>query len=501
MNYSLSEKARHLIPRWRSLHLSHSTMELANPHAEVENDARFLTSTDFNRKLLQWHSTPSVISAAELVASSIVEGNQELAKSAALLVVSDESTARSLVRTLASSVISRAAPIQHSPSEGTSASQRKQIWRQRTRAHPNNALAWVELSLCELVSGRDDAAQRAMVVALQLSRDNRHVLRAASRLFLHRGDWERAYDVVARSAAIAGDPWLIAAELSIAMLSSRTPRYVKQGRRLVETNLRGPRHVTELAGALGTLELEAGRRKRARDLFTLSAQEPTGNALAQLEWHAYSGHLRWDTEYKMDLWKETDEAMAYRLGREGKLSEVAGACINWLRSEPFSSRPYEIGSSASTIAGRINDALRFTVDGLKLHPGNVTLLNNHAFALAHLDRLSEAERTLNRLSKGDDKTVLVAKANKGLIAMRMGDHDRGRTLYKAAMNKFREGKLGMFADLAQMYFAREAAIAGLADAEKQVSMGRDAMVRLGTTIHEHVLKEAERQLKKRRIGR
>ena len=500
MNNTLSDKERHLVPRWRSLDLSHSTMELASPHSENSDNRRFPPSTDFERRLLQWQATPTVLSAAELVAASIVEGREETATPAARLVVSKRSTARPLVRLLASSVLSSNVGAGDGTSIESNRQERKHIWRQRTRTHPNNALAWVELSLCELIAGRDAAAMRAMTVALQLSPDNRHVLRSASRLFLHTGDWQQAYDLIARSARIAVDPWLMAAELSIAMLTDRTPRYVKQGRRFIERNAQGPRHVTELAGALGTLELEAGRRKKARDLFKLSAKAPTGNALAQLEWCAYSGHLRVDPGYNIHIWKETDEAVAYRLGREKKLARVADACRRWVESEPFASRPYEVASNASAMSGRIDDVLWFTTNGLKLDHGNVTLLNNHAFALAHVDRLEEAERTLDLLNTEDKKEVLVAKANRGLIAMRMGDYDRGRSLYRAAVVEFRERKLSKFADLAQIYFAREAARAGVADAERQVEMARDAIFRLEAIIHEHVLQEAERQLRSRETG-
>ena len=502
MNHALCERERHLIPRWRSLCLSHSTMELAIPHASDANAGEFVPSRDFERKLLQWQCTPTVVSAAELVAASIVEAQEEVATQAARFVLSHKSAARPLVRELALRVLGRrTAPSRNPRAEETSAAKRKRQWRHRTRVHPNNALAWVELALCELIAGRDKAAQRTMVIALQLARDNRHVLRSASRLFIHLGDWERAYNIVVRSASITVDPWLIAAELSIAKFAHKAPKYVKQGRRIIENNSQGPRQITELAGALGTLELEAGRRKKARDLFTLSAIEPTGNALAQLEWLAYNKHLHIDSGYTLDNWNEIGEAMAYRFGREEKLSKVARVCHSWIKTEPFTSRPYEIASSASTIAGRMDEALKFTVDGLRLHPRNVVLLNNHAFALAHLGRLSEAHGTLKQLGNQDSKSVLVAEANKGLIAMRMGDHETGRFHYKEAIEKFRGQKLWKFADVAQIYFAREAAIAGVADAEKQVGMARKAMYHLKTTIHEHVLREAELQLGRRAGGR
>ena len=75
-------------------------------------------------------------------------------------------------------------------------------------------------------------------------------------MFVHLDDKEHAYNIVAKSGTIVSDPWLIAAEIAIASLVDKSPRFVKQGRRLLESGGHHPRQITELAGALGTLELK-----------------------------------------------------------------------------------------------------------------------------------------------------------------------------------------------------------------------------------------------------
>lgn len=235
MNIQLLTRERQLIPRWRTFAFTNSRMELAAAAAVDSSNTEPSPSNDFKNKLLTWEMNPTLLAAAELVGASLVEDKEEMASQAAAFILSDQSGARPLVRYLATQSIERTQTVFiQSKFDNLSAENRKQQWRQRTRMYPENALAWVELALCEVIEGRDRSAVRAMNVALQLAPGNRHVARSASRLFVHLGDKERAYDTVAKNGSTASDPWLIAAEIAIAGLVDRSPRFVKQGRRLLE---------------------------------------------------------------------------------------------------------------------------------------------------------------------------------------------------------------------------------------------------------------------------
>ena len=499
MNHQLLTRERQLIPRWRTFTLTNSRMELAAPRAFGQSSHEPKTSSDFDNKFRQWKLTPTLMSAAELVSASLVEAKEEMAGQAAAYILSNRSGAKPLVRYLAAQTIERTRTTSKQANyDELLTAARKHQWRERTRMYPQNALAWVELSLCELIEGRDRSAVRAMTVALQLAPSNRHVVRSASRLFVHLDDKERAYDTVARSGTIVSDPWLIAAEIAIASLADKNPRFVKQGRRLLESGRYHPRQVTELAGALGTLEFAAGRRKKARDLFLLSLVNPTGNTLAQLEWMAYMRRLSLNGQYRMEEWHETDEAMAYRFGRMGELAKVPDVCKKWLMTEPFAGRPYVVASTALTIIGDWRGVMKFTESGLKMHPTVGQLLNNHAFALAHLGKLPEALRTLAKVDDDDKRSTLIAKANRGLVAMRMKKYEMGRKLYLDAISGFQKEGWDKLSDVARIYFAREVAIAGLQDAEKLVGVASEANRRLDSTMQNHVLEEAEQWLRKRK---
>ena len=132
------------------------------------------------------------------------------------------------------------------------------LLRRILREEARDPISWVELSRFYAILGLGDQAGRSMTVALELARDNRFVVRAASRLWVHLGDYDRAHDIVVRADRTRSDPWLLAAEIAIGSIDGRFPRYFKQARRLLAGELFSPMHISELASALATLELSSG---------------------------------------------------------------------------------------------------------------------------------------------------------------------------------------------------------------------------------------------------
>ena len=331
-------------------------------------------------------------------------------------------------------------------------------------------------------------------MALQLAPNNRHVLRSACRLYLHFEDPGKAYDIVARCEAVRTDPWLMAAELSVAEVAERRPKYFGRGRDLVDDGATSPSQFTELAGAVGTLELIAGRRRKARDYFRKSVIEPTGNALAQAEWASPSfGNELLKQSYFVEG-REIEEAIALQHLNKKEFRSVPDACDAWARTEPYAVRPFELGSSVSALIQDYERTVGMAKGGLRVHPKSDILLNNYAFAMANLGELDEASRILDRIGSRDGTAWVVSEANRGLVAMRRGEHDWGVALYKKAINEFRRRGHSAGADIASVYLAREAAIARIRDADNLVKRAREAMERAGTKGYEGVMEQAERAL-------
>ena len=191
---------------------------------------------------------------------------------------------------------------------------------------------------------------------------------------------------------------------------------------------------------------------------------------------------------------EAEEANVIRLLNEEKFSEVPDVCQRWSNAEEYSIQPYEIASSATTLTGDHARTVYFAHRGLKIRPNSAILLNNYAFALTHLGKFTKAERALQGIGHDNAIYWLISKANQGLLAMRRGKHDLGLTLYMEAINGFHRKQMGKAADIAWIYLAREAALAAIPEAESLVKNAREAMDRLETTTHNHVMEEAEQAL-------
>lgn len=246
-----------------------------------------------------------------------------------------------------------------------------------------------------------------------------------------------AHDIFLKSAATATDPWLIAAELSVANRADRNPKFFREGCHIVIEGGREPRQITELAGAIGTLELESGKRKKARNLFRQSIIDPTGSALAQAEWASTESGLELISPQRLDATAEAEEARVFHYCREEKYKLVPDECAEWAKTEPYSIRPYEIGSSTAATIGDYQRSLDLARSGLLIRPDAATLLDNEAFALANLGQLDEAENSLKKIRHDNEIQRLISKANSGLLAMRKGDHFSGLEHYTEAIAGFR----------------------------------------------------------------
>ena len=486
---------RLLVPRWRSLSMTMSSDELAVPCRAGALQAESPHSPDLERKLWDWSLEPSLITAGEVVGSCLVEAQEYRAVDAAKLLSSSTTTPTAFLRRMAEITLERGGGKTRSLAFSTpSAQAEKAQWRQRIRLHPTNALAWVELALHDVIVGKKESARRYMLTALRFAPDNRHVLRSAARLFLHLDDPERAYDIIARSDGVERDPWLMAAEVAIAELANRKPRFVVKGRKLVTGDGYDARQVTELAGAIGTLELSDGRRKIARTLFRKSLQSPTGSALAQAEWASPHIGLEPVSLGQLEAASEAEEARVFHFLREEQFEKISEACAAWSRAEPYSVRPYEHASGASCMIGNHEEALNWTEEGLKIRGKSEILRNNRAFALIHVGRLAEADAALRGIQRENAMSWFVREANLGLLAMRQGRYSVGRAFYEAAIRGFRHLDNERWSAVAAMFCAREVALAGMEDAKALVGEARANMVRLRITTYGHVIEEAERAL-------
>ena len=494
LNTSLT---RLMIPRWRSLRLTIRSKELSGSFLKQERDS---ITPELQHRLEHWRRSPNLISAAELVETAIVDAQEEEAVPAARSLLATGSRAVPLVQTQAAILLKRVGLGHEIPDHiKVAPTEIRAVWRRRTRLYPQSPLGWVELALSYTISGDLDRAKRAILIALQLAPNNRHVLRSAARFFLHRNDAIRAYDIVAKSEADPRDPWLVASELALAEFIDRDPRFYKRGMVMLEGQML-PRQITELAGSIATKELIEGNRKKARRFFRASMADPNANALAQAEWASPNFGDDLFSISTLRSVEEANEARAFHFYREGQFSDVFIECEAWRESEPYSVRPYELSASTANILEEHAKADEITKLGLEMRPDAPNLLNSRAYALACMNRIEEAETTLLRLPLNTpDWMRAVAVANQGLIAFRRGKPLEGISRYREAIESFQRVGQGLMVLSAQTYLCREAARAGLPEAPQMVEALRNSVKNSHISSIKKVFKNAEDFLLARKV--
>lgn len=321
---------------------------------------------------------------------------------------------------------------------------------------PQQALLWSELARTYIVLGQDEKAKRAMGCAVQLAGRSAYVRRSAARMFLHLypGDPTHALKVVREHPNFRDDPRMLAAEIAIASRSGFPRRFAKHGLRMLDDANYRQAHLSELAAALGTVELEEGRHKRSRALFTRSLRAPSENALAQVQWaREHDDRIVIPSE----AWSVTRpyEAQALAARVAGDWNEVLTATEHWQQEEPFAKRPAELGSFAMFSRQQTERAERLATRALLANPDSVWLLNNRAVARAYLGNLASALDDVRKCVGCDAISRPYLVATVGLIGYRHGDCELGALAYSKALEHFVKQKNAPSAALASLFWIRE----------------------------------------------
>jgi len=345
------------------------------------------------------------------------------------------------------------------------------LLRLRLAEEPRNAIAWTDLARLYTSVGLNEKAVSAMRSALFIAPTNRFVLRSAGRLFLHTRDTQFVLRLLHRNSDIAlEDPWLTAAEISLASATDVPSRFAKKGFSIAEDEDLTDFSRTELQSALATLEMTHGKNRNARRLFQQSLTSPNENSLAQVEWVArHVGGIAVPRQ-KLEI-SHSFEARAYDSFFRQTWREAIDNGTQWVRDETYSSRPLMFVTYVdSSILEGYSLSIELLKQGLLANPRNPGILNNLAFALASCQRLDEAEDALKEaLTNADpehltDNYRIALLATNGLLLMRRGHIEKGREYYRSA---FREAvKIGnkKYRQLATIYLAKEEILANTVEA-------------------------------------
>lgn len=465
MGAGFQDKRRQVIPRWRTFEEARELPETQSP-PKSKSPAEVLESADalFADKQLDWVSSPVAARASDLIATGLALGRIEEIHEAAKFVVSQGVLVPAGLREVAQRVL-RHVNVGHSEAESGLAdlpALRAQVrkLRAKSRDYERDPVLWVDLSRAHMLCGNRKAAERAMSVALTLGKDNRFVLRAAARMFVHLDDPQRAHSVLVRSRRTFSDPWLMAPEIAISAAMERSSRLIKHGRALVSDGRESPLDTSELAGAIGTLDAESGNKRAARKLFGSALEVPSENVVAQALWVARATDAISVAQDVIEKAPHSHEARAWNAfySRDWKASlDEAG---RWFAHEPYSSRAAVLASYvASSVFGRHRDAIAIITSASRAGRSDFMMLNNLAFAYASSEEVPLARKAFDRIDRRevDASSQVILTATEGLLEFRAGNLEAGRVLYLQALGMARAGGLKNQAALAAAYLAREEA--------------------------------------------
>ena len=305
--------------------------------------------------------------------------------------------------------------------------------RRKLRRNPRNVLAWLDMARAYSILGVNKKSAICIERALYLAPCHRYVLRAATRLFVHLNKKERAYYLVVNNPRTSVDPWLIATELSLAKLIDVSPKFLRKGRELAESNRFEAKNITELTSAIGTFFFYENELRLVRKNIKQSLISPTDNSVAQAHW--ISKHYV-DIPFTCSDFKVPFgyEARTWRDLSEGNWESARSECLNWLNYEPFSCKPAEVGSYIGiSLINNFKFAELCAKVGIKAHSDSPKLLNNLTIALACQDKREEAKKYFNKINIDKIQSrKYVYIATKGLLHFREKEYKKGRLAFEIA---------------------------------------------------------------------
>lgn len=471
MSTHLNDDSRQVVPRWRPFSVASSMGLLDSARAVRTPDYPLPTEGEVEGLVQDWRRQQTPIVAANLIDAAVVLGRPAIAHEAARFIITEGSLSDVSLQMAKRVLSADQGEVVDEPPEGLDPGKehvRIAALRRRLRLYPRDPLTWVDLAREYASLGELIKSEHSLRAAIALAPENRFVLRSASRFFLHKREPDRAHSLLRRADSTRSDPWLLAAEIVAASAAGRQSRMIGVGRRWVTASGIHPRHVSELACALGTLEHAAGNRRTVRKLFQTAFQAPTENAVAQASWIAR--HMpHFDLPEDTLTVPRAFEARAWEAALAEDYVQAVDASWEWLRDEPFATRSARFGSWVASVAlGDFKQGSDLMRAALSANPDDPRLLAQLLYCEGSQGHVVEAEELLRVLMgaitrhpgiQSDSQWEVMLTADRGLIAYRRGDVAAGRSHYENAMSIAASNRLPEFAATAYLNLIREEALA------------------------------------------
>jgi Tfp pilus assembly protein PilF len=493
----LSDKrSRHIVPRWRSSLMAASSRDLDPLKRAVARKAGSIPAA-VRQQLAEFSSDPSIGTAADALATAIAAGHPEIALPAAAFIQQHADEApRFLAEIASASLNGLGVPLGLEIPVATQAA----IARLRglLRIYPRSATMWADLARYQAATGDIDKSKRSMRVSLSLAPDHRWVLRSANRLLLHAGDFRQAHHLLASHRRTREDPWLMAAEIASAQLMQVTPKFLSRGRDLLRHPTFQTIHLSELATAVATSDIDGGQRKSARRLLRIAMKDPTENALAQIEWADHKADDGLHVIQTVNRMPDAFEAAFWVKRQEGQIIDAYRAAQAWMADEPFADAPIGAAAHCAALLDEYDEIVRITNIGLSRDSGNLLHRNNQVFALISSGRVWEDDAEFERIAQflsgrvaSPGLDMIQVAANIGLLLYRAGQLDDGAMFYRRAIELADRHAGAVTAAQAAAYHLREAALARAPWVNEALEVARNHAKRANDGVANFLMRKLE----------
>ncbi len=362
-----------VIPKWLDFSKASKGEELWIPRKDTFK-INSTTKRQFEEEYLDFKNNPSPHKASDLMGSAIVIGDATLAKELARYVKNCPSLKKPTLD-LADKILNPDNQNPLNPELEIRIAESKSLLSD----FPKNAIGWIEMARFYTIKGQLRKARKAVLVALNLAPFDRYIVRCGVRFFLHIEELDSAWHYIRKASQFSTDPWLKATETSVSVIVKKGIGNVK---RFIPKNISVNQifHFAELIESYGMLELISGNNGKAKKNFKLAWSNPSENVVTHGEW-ILRNRLPGLTESTSLNFAKSLEALAWRHYYNLELREALITVKAWELEEPYSTNPFQLGSSIACDAGDPDEAAKFALRGLTANPRDFLLNNNLCFAL------------------------------------------------------------------------------------------------------------------------
>jgi tetratricopeptide (TPR) repeat protein len=418
-----------VIPTWLSYADAAKGGELTFPSSRNSFQLNARTRRQFISDYKEFKQSPTPHRAADLMGAAFVVGEMESAKELAH-VVEESNGLQKPALDLAAYILRGSATNRILGDIRNRILKNKQFLRE----FPNDAIGWIQRARLYTILGQIKKAESCIRIAVNLAPGDRYIVRSAVRFFIHAEDPDSAWHYVKRALSLAFDPWIKATEIGVAELVQKQVKKIKHvvGQSATPSEIY---HNSELIESIGMLELLHGNDHKAKKNFKQAWLKPSRNVVTHSEWI-----VRNRFPDLIDLARpnfgESLEASTWQFYTELRIKEAIEAACEWALEEPYSKRPFAIGSSLACTMADYDRAVRIAREGLQANPKDLALQNNLCYSLLKANRMTDAEREFaNMPPQTEVRDQIFYSATKGLLEFKRGNFSAGRTSYLDAVEK------------------------------------------------------------------